>query len=129
MIWAPGIAASHSGANCGLPGLGIPRGDERRLLRRPRAVGVRGHARHVDATGTHLHHEEHVHPPQGDRAVHMEEAAGEHRGGLGTRELPPRRAAATRGGRDPQPRQDPPHRGCTDLVPRPSSSPWIGLYP
>jgi hypothetical protein len=52
--------------------------------------------------GAHLHHEEHVDPAQGDRAVDMKETR-QHRDGLGAQKLPPRRAAALRRGRDPQP--------------------------
>ena len=57
-----------------------------------------------------LDHEEHVDPAQGHRAVDVEEIARQHRGSLRAQELPPRRAAALRRGRDPQPFQDPPHR-------------------
>lgn len=87
------------------------------LLHRPRPVGVCGHAQNADVAGADLDHEEHLDPTQGHRAVDVEEIAGQHRGGLGTRELPPRRAAAPWRGRDPKPPQYPPHRGCTDPVP------------
>ena len=43
--------------------------------------------------------------------------ACQHRGHLRAQELPPRRAAALRRGRDPQPFQDPPHRRGADPVP------------
>jgi hypothetical protein len=61
------------------------------LLRGPRPFGIRGHAEDVHAAGAHLDHEEAVQALQGDRAVHVEEIGGEHRGCLSAQELPPRR--------------------------------------
>src|SRR5690242_4058190 len=59
------------------------------LLRRPRAIRVRGHAQDVNMAGAHLDREEDIDAAQGDRAVDVEEVAGQHRGGLGAQELLP----------------------------------------
>jgi hypothetical protein len=87
------------------------------LLHGPRAIRVRAHTQDMDMAGADLDHEEHVDPAQGHRTVDMEEIAGQHRGRLRAQELPPRRAAALRRGRDPQPFQDPPHRRGPGPVP------------
>ena len=65
--------------------------------------------------GAHLQHEEHIDAAQRDRAVNVEEIAGQYRGGLRAQEPPPGRVIALRRGRDPQALQDPPHRGRPDL--------------
>ena len=49
--------------------------------------GVCGHAADVHVTGADLHHEQDVQALEGERAVHMEQIRGEHRRGLGVREL------------------------------------------
>ena len=59
------------------------------LLRGPRAVRVRGHAQDVQVAVADLEREQHVEPPQRDRAVDVEEVDREHAGGLGAQELPP----------------------------------------
>ena len=61
---------------------------------------------------------EYVQAPQGHRAVGVEEkSARQHRRGMRVQELPPRGAAALRRGRNPQPSQNPPHRGMPPLNP------------
>jgi len=72
-----------------------------RLLHCPRCVWVRGHAKNVDVASTDLDDEEHIDPVQGDHAVHVEEAARQHRGCLGMQEAPPGGVAALRRWRDP----------------------------
>jgi tetratricopeptide (TPR) repeat protein len=64
--------------------------------------------------GAHLYDEEHVQAAQGDRTIDMEEIAREHCDGLGAQEPPPCRPGALRRRRDPQPSEDPPHRGGSD---------------
>ena len=61
------------------------------LLHGPGTVRVRGHAQDVDVPGADFDHEEDVDAAQRDRAVHVEEARGEHRRCLGVQELPPGR--------------------------------------
>jgi len=87
------------------------------LLHGPRAVRVHGHAQDMDMAGAGLDNDEHVDPAQGHRAAGMEEIARQHRGRVRAQELPPRRAAALRRGRNPQPSQDPPHREGPGPVP------------
>ena len=65
--------------------------------------------------GGHLQYEEHIDAAQRDRAVNVEEVAGQHRGGLRAQEPLPCRVIALRRGRDPQALQDRPHRGRPDL--------------
>jgi hypothetical protein len=61
------------------------------LLGGPRPVRVRGDAGDMDVAAANLYHEEAVQALKGHRAVHVKEAGGEHRRGLGLQELPPRR--------------------------------------
>ena len=62
------------------------------LLCGPRPVRVRGDAEDMDVAAADPYHEEAVQALKGHRAVHVKEADGEHRRGLGMQELPPRRA-------------------------------------
>ena len=59
------------------------------LLGGPWPVRVRGDAEDVHVTAADLHDEQAVQPLEGDRAVHVEEVGGEHRGCLGVQELAP----------------------------------------
>jgi hypothetical protein len=96
-----------------------------RLLRRPRAAGVRGHAQEMPRTGAYLDDEEHEPAAQRDGAIDMEEAAGEHGRGLGAQELPQavrlRRGTGGIRGRLSIRRTV----GAPTPIPRPGSSPWI----
>jgi hypothetical protein len=62
---------------------------------------------------------------KGHRAAGREQTACQHRERRRAQELPPRRAAALRRGRDPQPFQDPPHRRGPARYPGPGNSPRI----
>ncbi|MGC5023023.1 hypothetical protein [Micromonospora sp. DT47] len=59
------------------------------LLGGPRPVPMYGDADDVHVAGADLEDEEHVQALQRERAVHMEEVAGEHRGSLRAQESPP----------------------------------------
>ena len=48
-----------------------------------------GHADHVQVAVADFEYEQHVQPPQRERAVDVEEVDREHAGGLGAQELPP----------------------------------------
>jgi hypothetical protein len=50
---------------------------------------MRGHAEDVQVAVADVEDEQDVEPPQGHRAVDVEEIDGEHAGGLGAQELPP----------------------------------------
>jgi hypothetical protein len=76
---------------------------------------MRCHAQDMHMAGAHLQYEEHIDAAQRDRAVNVEEVAGQHRGGLRAQEPLPCRVIALRRGRDPQALQDRPHRGRPDL--------------
>ena len=90
------------------------------LLHSPRPVRVGSHAEDAGVTGAGLHHEEAVQALEGHRAVHMEEAGGEHRRGLRLQELPPRRiGAAQRRRRDLQRFADSANCRCADPVTEP----------
>jgi hypothetical protein len=58
---------------------------------------MHGHTEHVQVAVADLEHEQHVDPPQGHRALDVEEVDREHAGGLRAQELPPtlHRYAAT----------------------------------
>jgi hypothetical protein len=76
------------------------------LLGRPSAIGVRSHPQQVHRPGGHFQYEEHVDSLERDRAVHMEEIAGQHGRGLGAQELPPGRVGVPdRRWRDARPLQ------------------------
>jgi hypothetical protein len=59
------------------------------LLRRPRPVGMPGHVQNVQVSVADLECEQDVEPPQGERAVDVEEVDREHAAGLRAQELPP----------------------------------------
>src|SRR6185437_4510384 len=59
------------------------------LLGGPGSVGMCGHAQDVEVAVADLEYEQHVEPPQGERAVDVEEVDREHAGGLGAQELSP----------------------------------------
>ncbi len=59
------------------------------LLRRPRPIGMLGHAQDVQEAVTDLECEQDVEAPQRHRAVDVEEVDREHAGGLRAQELPP----------------------------------------
>jgi hypothetical protein len=87
------------------------------LLGRPSAIGVRSHPQQVHRPGGHFQYEEHVDSLERDRAVHMEEIAGQHGRGLGAQELPPGRVGVPdRRWRDARPLQDAADRGGSDTV-------------
>jgi len=87
------------------------------LLGSPGSVGMGGHAQHVQGAVADLEHEQHVQPPQGERAVDVEEVHREHAGGLGTQELPPTDVGVPHRRRwDPVALQDPPDRRGADAV-------------
>jgi hypothetical protein len=76
-----------------------------------------GHAQDVQVAVADLECEQDVQPPQGERAVDVEEVDREHAGGLGAQELPPTGVAVPRRRRwDPVTLQDPPDRRGTDAV-------------
>ena len=79
--------------------------------------GLRGDPEDVHVAAAYLHDEQAVQALEGDRAVHAEEAGGEHRRGVRAQELPPCRAGAPPGRRrDLQRLEDPADRGCADAV-------------
>ena len=81
------------------------------LLGGPGSVGMGGHAQHVQGAVADLEHEQHVQPPQGERAVDVEEVDCEHAGGLRAQELPPTDVGVPqRRWWDPVARQDSPDR-------------------
>jgi hypothetical protein len=87
------------------------------LLGGPGPVGMSGHAEDVQVAVVDLDHEQGVEPPQGYRAVDVEEVDREHAGGLGAQELPPARIGLSQWRwRDPVTLQDPPDRRGTDAV-------------
>src|SRR4051812_42102668 len=59
------------------------------LLGGPGPVGISGHAEDVQVAVSDLEHEQHVQPPQRERAVDVEEVDREHAASLGAQELPP----------------------------------------
>ena len=59
------------------------------LLGGPRPIGMCGHAQDMQVAVADLEHEQHVEPPQRERAVDVEEVDRQHAGGLGAQELPP----------------------------------------
>jgi hypothetical protein len=64
-----------------------------------------------------LKHEQHIEPPQRERAVDVEEVDREHAGGLGAQELPPAGVGVPqRSRRDPVALEDPPDRRGADAV-------------
>lgn len=88
------------------------------LLGGPGAVGVGGGAKDVDVARVDLDHEEHVDPLQRDRAVDVEEVAGQHRGGLGAEELLPGCSVRSgRGWRYPELFEDASDCGGADSAP------------
>jgi hypothetical protein len=71
----------------------------------------------VRITAAYLDDEQAVQALQGQRAVHVEEVGGEHRGCLGVQELPPRRVSTPlRCRRDLPGLEDTADRGCADPV-------------
>ena len=85
------------------------------LLTGPGAGGVGGGGLDVYVSGMDLNHEEHVDPLQRDRAVDVEEIAGQRRRGLGAEKLSPGRAVCSDGGRRYSERlEDPADRGGAD---------------
>jgi len=66
------------------------------LLSRPRTVRVPREAEDVHVAVADLHREQHVDPPQRDRAVHVEEIHGQHARGLGAQEPSPGRIGRPR---------------------------------
>jgi hypothetical protein len=87
------------------------------LLRGPPAVRVGRRAEDMDVAAADLQHEQHVDPPDGERAVDVEEVAGQHRRSLRAQELPPGRVGVpVRCGRYARPFQDPLDGRGTDLV-------------
>jgi hypothetical protein len=71
----------------------------------------------VGVTGADLDHKEHVHACESDRAVDVQEVAGQHRVGLGTQELPPAGLRSLRRGWQAPTAQQPLDRGAADAVP------------
>ena len=70
-----------------------------------------GHTQDVQVAVADLEHEQHVEPPQRERAVDVEKVDREHGGGLGAQELPPTGVAAPRRRRwDPVLVEDPANR-------------------
>ena len=95
------------------------------LLGGPWPVRVRGDAEDVHVPGADLHDEQAVQPLEGDRAVHVEEVGGEHRGCLGVQELAPCGVGVRlRRWRDLQGPEDPADGGGADPVAE-LGSPWI----
>jgi len=87
------------------------------LLCGPRPVRIRGHAEDVHAPRSDLDHEEAVQALQRHRAVDVEEAGREHRGGLRVQERPPGRVGVPPGcRRDLQGLEDPADGRCADPV-------------
>ena len=70
-----------------------------------------GHAQHMQVAVADLKHEQHIEPPQRERAVDVEEVDREHAGGLGAQELPPAGVGVPQWcWWDPVAAQDPPDR-------------------
>jgi hypothetical protein len=87
------------------------------LLCGPSAVEVRGGAQQVHGPGADLQHEEDVDPLERHRAVHVEEAAGQHHRCRGAQELLSGRVGVPdRCRRYPQPPQDATDRGRSYAV-------------
>jgi hypothetical protein len=75
------------------------------------------HAQHMHVAVADLKHEQHIEPPQRERAVDVEEVDREHAGGLGAQELPPAGVGVPqRSRRDPVALEDPPDRRGVDAV-------------
>jgi hypothetical protein len=100
------------------------------LLGGPRPVRVGGHAGDVHVAGADLHDEQAVQALEGDRAVHVEEVGGEHRGGVRVQELQPCRVGVPlRAGGIFIALSTRPIVEALTLWPSLSSSPWIRWSP
>src|SRR6476620_1120943 len=76
-----------------------------------------GYAQDVQVAVADLECEQDVEPPQGERAVDVEEVDREHAGGLGAQELPPTGVGLSSGCRwDAVALEDPPDRRGADTV-------------
>jgi hypothetical protein len=87
------------------------------LLGGPRPVGMPGHAQDVQIAVADIEGKQHVDPPQGERAVDVEEVDRERARGLRTQELPPTGVAVPqRRWWDAVALQDPPDRRSAHAV-------------